>query len=107
MGWHQADPVTDPTAGQILDSLAFTHGLHVAVTLALTSPGPWTVILRRLDRQNTITHSVLLASPGGSVVLGPFPDIYMGPGDWLQVVSRDAATGEHQASLFTREGGTR
>lgn len=104
MGWNQADPVSDPAAGQVLDSVAFTVGGHVAVTLALTSPGPWTVILRRRDRNNRITHSMLLASPGGSVVLGPFPEIQLGPGDVLEVLSRDAAVGEYQATLFTRAG---
>lgn len=104
MGWNHADPVTDPTAGQILDSISFSHGARHAVTVSLTSPGPWSVIFRRRDRVNRITHSMILATPGGSVVLGPFPDIYLGPGDWLEVLSRDAITGEHQATLFTREG---
>lgn len=104
MGWNQSDPVSNPAAGAVIDSVAFTLGGQVAVTLALTSPGPWTCILRRRDRNNRITHSILLACPGGSVVLGPFPDIHVSPGDVLEVLSRDAAVGEYQATLFTRAG---
>ena len=104
MGWNATDPVTDPTAGQMLDEIGFSHGGHIAVTVALTSPGPWTVILRHREVNNAIRHSILLSTPGGTVVLGPLPEIKVGPGEVLQILSRDAGVGEHQATLFTRQG---
>lgn len=103
MGWNASDPVIDPAANGVMDTITFTHGGPVTFMVALTSPGPWTVIFR-LRQGARVRQSILLSSPGGTVLLGPFPEIQVGPGDIIEVVSRDAAIGEHQATLFHRRG---
>ena len=104
MGWNQSNPVADPQAGAVLDSVTFTHPGPVEVRVTLTSPGPFTALLRRRNRLGKTQQSILLTSPGGTLTFGPFPEINVDNGDALEVVSRDTATGEHQGTLWTKRG---
>jgi len=102
MAWQAGDPVADPTAGQVLVQVVFTHGRPLFVIVAVSSKVGLDTILRLIAADGvTVKHALIVPVTGSlwaSPRLGP---IQVGPNERLQLISRNAVTGaEVQASLF-------
>lgn len=102
MAWEAGDPVPNPTAGEVLVQVVFTHGRPLYSVVAISSKVGLDTILRLIAADGvTVKHSIILPVTGSLWVSPRLGPIQVGPNERLQVISRNAVTGaEVQASLF-------
>ena len=106
MAWIGGTPATNPAANAELVRLAPNTGLQVSIQVLITFRGAagFDAILEQIGEGGAIVASHLLPIGFTPFVLPLVGPINLGKDHYIRVKTRNAVTGEAQASIFWKEG---